>query len=67
MQQEHDVEITKRSHESPEIPDAWHMTCRCGWAATVHEEQLASVLAGEHLANPELPAPASPSPIPLSQ
>lgn len=58
----HHVDVVRTRHEAPEVPDTWHVTCACGWAAAVHDEAAARVLAGEHFASPALPEPASPTP-----
>lgn len=62
MVRHHEIEITHTASDLRDVPDAYHVTCSCGWAAAVHDRPLADVLAGEHLASPDLPAPASPTP-----
>lgn len=60
---DHEIAITRTQHEDPEVADALHLRCSCGWTSSASDEATAEVLAGEHRASGEVaPIPSVPSP-----
>jgi hypothetical protein len=59
----HHIETTRTHNDNPDVPDALHLRCTCGWTAATHDEATAEQIAREHLrVGVPAPTPASPSP-----
>ena len=54
---EHTVDIRRTTNELPEVPDAFHLRCSCGWTSSATSESDARIVEAEHLAL-GIPAPA---------
>ncbi|MCW2925246.1 MAG: family N-acetyltransferase [Thermoleophilia bacterium] len=60
---EHSVEITRTENANPDVPDALHLRCACGWTASAHDPAVAEELTRAHVASGDpTPVPAAPSP-----
>ena len=54
---EHQVEVTRTQNEDPDVPDALHLRCSCGWTSSAHAQEDAEELIREHQ---EIGMPAPP-------
>lgn len=54
---EHTIEITETHHELPDVRDALHLRCSCGWTSSTHSRDDANALVQEHRNSGVVPAP----------
>lgn len=60
---EHHVDATRTHNDNPDVPDAIHLRCSCGWTSSAHDEPTVEQLTREHLASGDpAPVPSTVSP-----
>ena len=54
---EHHVEVTRTRNDRPDVPDALHLRCTCGWTSSAHDDEESQQLVREHVESGVVPAP----------
>lgn len=60
---QHHVELTRTRSDIPDVADALHLRCECGWTSSAPDDDAAQRITDEHLASGDpAPVPSTISP-----